>query len=44
MKCSIDECPGSYERREVVHTVRHTERLLNSRPIPTRSVPLYEYA
>ena len=23
MKCSIAGCPGEYERREVVHTVRH---------------------
>lgn len=23
MRCSIAGCPGEYERREVVHTVRH---------------------
>jgi len=23
MKCSIEGCPGQYERREIVHTVRH---------------------
>ncbi len=23
MKCSIDGCPGEYEERKIVHTVRH---------------------
>lgn len=23
MKCSIEGCPGVYEEREIVHTVRH---------------------
>lgn len=23
MKCSIEECPGVYEERRIVHTVRH---------------------
>ena len=23
MKCSIDGCPGEYERKDVVHTVRY---------------------
>jgi len=23
MKCSIEGCPGEYEERKVVHTVRH---------------------
>lgn len=23
MRCSIEGCPGDYEEREVVHTVRH---------------------
>ena len=23
MKCSIEGCPGEYEEREIVHTVRH---------------------
>ncbi len=23
MKCSISDCPGQYEDRKVVHTVRH---------------------
>jgi YgiT-type zinc finger domain-containing protein len=24
MKCAIEDCPGNYERRNVVHTVRHS--------------------
>jgi YgiT-type zinc finger domain-containing protein len=23
MKCTIDGCPGQYERRKIVHSVRH---------------------
>src|SRR5579885_2428580 len=28
MKCSIEGCPGEYEQREVVHTVRQGERII----------------
>ncbi len=28
MNCSIDDCPGAYEHREVVHTVRQGVRIL----------------
>ena len=28
MKCSIDGCPGEYEQREVVHTVRQGNRII----------------
>jgi len=28
MKCSIDDCPGEYEEREVVHTVHQGERII----------------
>ena len=74
MKCSIQGCPGEYEERTVVHTVRendqvtvinhvpaevcracgdvllspetvrHIEELLRTKPSPSASVPLYEYA
>ena len=74
MKCTIDGCPGVYERRQVVHTVRHRgdvvvvdgvpaevcdvcgdvllapdtilhiEQLLNARPNPSRTIPMYQYA
>ena len=28
MKCSIAGCPGEYERKAVVHTVRHKGRVV----------------
>jgi len=28
MTCRVASCPGVYEARDVVHTVRHGERLL----------------
>lgn len=28
MKCSIDGCPGDYEERFIVHTVRYQGRLI----------------
>ena len=28
MKCSIDGCPGDYEARKVLHTVRHDEQII----------------
>ena len=28
MKCSINRCPGEYEQREVVHTVRQGNRII----------------
>ena len=28
MKCSIEGCPGEYERRKVTHTVRHRGELV----------------
>ncbi|HEU5230633.1 MAG TPA: YgiT-type zinc finger protein [Ktedonobacteraceae bacterium] len=28
MKCSIESCPGEYEQREVVHTVRQGNRII----------------
>lgn len=28
MRCSIEGCPGEYEQREVVHTVRQGDRIL----------------
>lgn len=28
MKCSIEGCPGEYEQREVVHTIRQGDRIL----------------
>lgn len=34
MKCSIEGCPGEYEQREVVHTVRQGDRILVIDHIP----------
>jgi hypothetical protein len=28
MRCSIEGCPGEYEQREVVHTVRQGNRII----------------
>ncbi|GAC1449493.1 MAG: hypothetical protein PVSMB5_36950 [Ktedonobacteraceae bacterium] len=28
MRCSIEDCPGEYEQREVVHTVRQGNRII----------------
>lgn len=28
MKCSIEGCPGEYEERQVVHTVRHKGQVI----------------
>ena len=28
MSCSIEGCPGEYEKREVVHTVRQGNRII----------------
>jgi YgiT-type zinc finger domain-containing protein len=28
MKCTVQDCPGEYEEREIMHTVRHQGRLV----------------
>ncbi|MBI4757540.1 MAG: YgiT-type zinc finger protein [Chloroflexi bacterium] len=28
LKCSIEGCPGEYEERQIVHTVRHRGQVL----------------
>ncbi|MFQ6015055.1 MAG: YgiT-type zinc finger protein [Anaerolineae bacterium] len=28
MKCSIEGCPGEYEERKIVHTVRHQGQVI----------------
>ncbi len=28
MKCSIEGCPGEYEERKIVHTVRYKEQVI----------------
>jgi len=52
MECSIKGCPGVYEERTVVHTVRHKGEVIviDHVPaevctrVPNSTVPLYEYA
>lgn len=34
MKCSIVRCPGEYEARHIVHTVRHRDHILGVNHVP----------
>ncbi len=34
MKCSIVGCPGEYEERQIVHTVRHRDHILVINHVP----------
>ncbi len=34
MKCSIEGCPGEYEERRIVHTVRHQGQVIVIDHIP----------
>jgi YgiT-type zinc finger domain-containing protein len=34
MKCSIVGCPGDYEDRKIVHTVRHAGRIVVIENVP----------
>lgn len=34
MKCSVSGCPGTYEARDVVHTVRHDDHILVINHVP----------
>lgn len=34
MKCSIEGCPGEYEEREILHTVRHRGQVVVIDHIP----------
>jgi YgiT-type zinc finger domain-containing protein len=34
MNCSIVGCPGEYEERRIVHTVRHREQILVINHVP----------
>ncbi len=38
MKCSIAGCPGEYEQREVVHTIRQGERIIVIDHVEPKSV------
>ena len=34
MRCNIADCPGEYEQREVVHTVRQGDRIIVINHVP----------
>jgi YgiT-type zinc finger domain-containing protein len=34
MKCSIEGCPGQYEERQIVHTVRHHGQIVVIEHVP----------
>ena len=36
MRCSIEGCPGEYDEREIVHTVRHKERVIVIDHVPAQ--------
>jgi YgiT-type zinc finger domain-containing protein len=34
MKCSIQGCPGEYEKKKIVHTVRHKGKVIVINHVP----------
>lgn len=40
MKCSIHECPGEYEARTVIHTVRSNGRVIVIDHVPAEVCPV----
>ncbi len=40
MKCSIVGCPGEYEERQIVHTVRHHGQVIVIDHIPAEVCPV----
>lgn len=40
MKCNIVGCPGEYEQREVIHTVRQGERIIVIDHVPAEVCPI----
>ncbi len=40
MKCSVAGCPGEYEQREIVHTVRHRGEVIVIDHVPAEVCPL----
>jgi YgiT-type zinc finger domain-containing protein len=41
MRCSIADCPGEYEQREVVRAVRQGERIIVIEHIPAEVCDVY---
>ncbi len=40
MKCSIEGCPGEYEERKIVHTVRHQGQVIVIDHVPAEVCPV----
>jgi YgiT-type zinc finger domain-containing protein len=40
MRCSIEGCPGEYEQREIVHTVRYHGQVVVIDHVPAEVCPI----
>lgn len=40
IKCNIEGCPGEYEHRRIVHTVRHREQVIVIDHVPAEVCPM----
>lgn len=40
MQCSIEGCPGEYEERKVLHTVRHRGQVVVIDHVPAETCPV----
>jgi YgiT-type zinc finger domain-containing protein len=40
MRCTIENCAGEYEEREIVHTVRHLGRVIVFDHVPAEVCPV----
>lgn len=40
MKCTIEGCPGEYEERKIVHTVRHQGQVIVIDHVPAEVCPI----
>ena len=40
MKCSITGCPGEYEERKILHTVRHQGQVMVIDHVPAEVCPM----
>jgi YgiT-type zinc finger domain-containing protein len=40
MKCSIENCPGQYEERNIIHTVKHKGEVIVINNVPVLTCPI----
>ncbi|TAK67405.1 MAG: YgiT-type zinc finger protein [Bacteroidetes bacterium] len=40
MKCTIERCPGTYEERTIVHTVKHQGQVIVIDRVPAEVCPI----